>query len=519
MEQLNVEEVKKEQCSRDGTLEFLIDANLKKKRKRNKNKSGVSKKSLFEEINEKRNIEQQEARNRIKNEIAKREKLLQKIDMVLDCKANEAKLAQDQQESLKDLCNLTSESGSSKVPEQGLNQPILKIEQVIAMTKLELKNAHSHQEYVGRLEKELNKVKENKNKYFEGDVAGFDQKFPEHIEKLSKEIKDFKDIQPRKKEELLKEIESRDVLMTEISKVLDNTKKEIEKVHKQQKIIANLESTLHKIKENEIGEKLKSIGKEFHETDNVAHYTPLATISPSASLLDTLLANVSKLKEAQGQMQKPNENKHDLESETLRDQIKENMTTENLPELDAYMINAKSKQIETVSEERKHKKSNNEFKEKQMSRKENIITKLKMEKNDFEENCSPNIFNKLSPQLSPLLTVKPSMADILKNAPDYQQDAKTNNDLIRNMKKETLDNVKNYSEFLESKQALIENLNVDAITNEMCDSIIVVQKSDTNENDFKNIASKNVRGSGFVSPVRKNDKKPLTKKNRTKLQK
>lgn len=269
-------------------------------RKKNK-KRNDSKKSILDELQERQEREQQEAHHQLKNEIARREKLLEKIDMVLDCKKSEAKAAQDQHESLKDL-KKSLPSQSQEIP-AGDGLLVDKIEQVLGVTKLEINNVQNQQAFVGRLENELAKVKETKEKYLRGETSeastSSEPKLPDHIKKLTREIHDVK-AKPRKKEDLIKEIESRDLLMHEISKVLDTTKNEIEKVQKQQKIIANLETELHKIKEAEIGEKLMEL------SDNIEDYeaeppvpAPPKPTSASASLLDALMANVGKLKEAQ----------------------------------------------------------------------------------------------------------------------------------------------------------------------------------------------------------------------------
>lgn len=237
--------------------------------------------------------------------------------MVLDCNKNEAKLAKDQQDSLKDLSTL-SKSAEPSQPEKAQDEHLVdRIEQVIGVTKLELKNVANQQAFVGRLESELAKVKETKDKYLRGETseesASAPPQLPEHIEKLTREIKPVKvkDNKPRKKEDLLKEIESRDRLMGEISKVLDTTKTEIEKVQKQQKIIANLETELHKIKQAEIGEKLMELNLEEEEGAE-DELMPLPKPPPkpsaaSASLLDALMANVGKLKEAQALKQSKKE--------------------------------------------------------------------------------------------------------------------------------------------------------------------------------------------------------------------
>lgn len=331
---LVVEEVKVEEPKVDAKLAERIEPQaeaLKNDPRKGKNKKrGDSKKSILDELQERQEREQLEAKTQLQNEIVKREKLLEKIDMVLDCKKSEAKVAQDQQESLKDLSELASKSApvaAAKEPEQ--DALVDKIEQVLGVTKLELKNVQNQQAFVGRLETELAKVKETKEKYFRGETAeastSADPKLPEHIEKLNRGIKDVKDVKPKKKEDLIKEIESRDILMAEINKVLDTTKNEIEKVQKQQKIIANLETELHKIKEAEISEKILEVTEKMEKEEAIAEHEPLPTMKPSsasASLLDALMANVGKLKEAQALKQQQKEEAKEVFEEVKKQEQK-----------------------------------------------------------------------------------------------------------------------------------------------------------------------------------------------------
>lgn len=314
--------VDKEELLEADNLETLIDDPIEAKsstqldspkndgrKGKNKKRSG-SKKSILDELQEKQDREQQEAREILKNEIVKREKLLEKIDMVLDCKKNEERVAQDQQESLKDISMLASTIGPAQSQEKS-EILVDKIEQVLGVTKLEIKNVQNHKVFVERLENELAKVKDTKDKYLRGEAetstSSINPKIPEHIEKLSREIKNVKDVKPRKKEDLLKEIESRDVLMAEINKVLDTTKTEIEKVQKQQKIIANLETELHKIKEAEINEKLMEMTLEEEIESSSVLPPSIKQPTASSSLLDALMANVGKLKEAQALKHKDKE--------------------------------------------------------------------------------------------------------------------------------------------------------------------------------------------------------------------
>lgn len=304
-----------------------------------------SKKSILDELQEKQEREQQEARINLKNEIAKREKLLEKIDMVLDCKKSEAKAAQSQQESLRDLSSLTLQSGTSKTNEEQVESHEIsnRIEKVLDVTKLEIKNVRNQQAFVGRLEHELAKVREAKDKYLSGEMAepstSQQPKLPKHIEKLSREIKDIKDVKPRKKEDLIKEIESRDLLMAEISKVLDTTKNEIEKVQKQQKIISNLETELFKRKEAETNEKLLEMEKNLGD-ENVHEEIPTSKPpSGSESLLNALMANVGKIKEAQAmKQQKKTENVKPLQGAIQSENLEANEMNYSETKLDPTKI-------------------------------------------------------------------------------------------------------------------------------------------------------------------------------------
>lgn len=276
-----------------------------------------SKKTISDELQERQEREQKEARDHIKNEIAKREKLLETIDLVLDCHKTEVELAKNQQESLKDVKMLSQEASKirpqalpSKAPKQSSSKkstPVEeelanKIEQVLGMTKLEIKNAQTQQAYVNRLEAEVAKVKQSKDILLGGQPSSV---VPPHIQKMAKEMRDIgKGDIPKTKEELIKEIESRDTLMSEINRVLDNTKSEINKVQKQQKIIQNLEVELHKMKDQEIVEKLMGLEQEELEEDEPQEPPPPKQSPATASLLDALMANVGKLKEIQAMKEK-----------------------------------------------------------------------------------------------------------------------------------------------------------------------------------------------------------------------
>jgi len=277
-----------------------------------------SKKTISDELQERQEREQKEARDHIKNEIAKREKLLETIDLVLDCHKTEVELAKNQQESLKDVKMLSQEALKirpqalpSKAPKQSSSKKTTpveeelanKIEQVLGMTKLEIKNAQTQQAYVNRLEAEVAKVKQSKDILLGGQPSSV---VPPHIQKMAKEMRDIgKGDIPKTKEELIKEIESRDTLMSEINRVLDNTKSEINKVQKQQKIIQNLEVELHKMKDQEIVEKLMGLEQEELEDEEEPQEPPPPKQSPAtASLLDALMANVGKLKEIQAMKEK-----------------------------------------------------------------------------------------------------------------------------------------------------------------------------------------------------------------------
>lgn len=274
-----------------------------------------SKKTILDELQERQQREQKEAREHIKNEIAKREKLLETIDLVLDCHKSEAELAKNQQESLNDVKKLTLEAAkvqskpsTSKAPKKSQGKKtspneeelVNKIEQVLGMTKLEIKNAQTNQAYIGRLEAEVAKVKQSKDILLGGQSAPV---VPPHIKKMATEIKDLTKEVPKTKEELVKEIESRDVLMAEINRVLDTTKSEIDKVQKQQKIIQNLEVELTKMKEQEIVEKIAALAEEV-EVEEEPEPPPKQQSAATASLLDALMANVGKLKEMQAMKEK-----------------------------------------------------------------------------------------------------------------------------------------------------------------------------------------------------------------------
>ena len=272
--------------------------------------------SIPDELKIKQEREQQEARVNLKNEIERREKLMEKIDAVLDNRKSDAKLAKDQQTL---LGNMSKELSKVKIPEMpdflDTEPDVLfnKIEQVLGVTKLEIKNVQNQQAFVGRLEHELAKVKQTKDKYLRGDTASTSNepeapvKLPDHIEKLKQELMEIKkDAPKRPKEELIREIESRDLLMLEINKVLDTTKTEIQKVQKQQKIIANLETELYKIKDKEIDDSIKYVAD--HMDDEAPPEQRAA--SGTSNLLDALMANVAKLKEAQAlKKQKSEEDK------------------------------------------------------------------------------------------------------------------------------------------------------------------------------------------------------------------
>ena len=272
--------------------------------------------SIPDELKIKQEREQQEARINLKNEIERREKLMEKIDQVLDNRKSDAKLAKDQQAL---LGNMSKELSKVKIPEMpdflDTEPDVLfnKIEQVLGVTKLEIKNVQNQQAFVGRLEHELAKVKQTKDKYLRGETASTSNepetpvKLPDHIEKLKQELMEIKkDAPKRPKEELIREIESRDLLMEEINKVLDTTKTEIKKVQKQQKIIANLETELYKIKDKEIDDSIKYVAD--HMDDEAPPEQRAA--SGTSNLLDALMANVSKLKEAQAlKKQKADEEK------------------------------------------------------------------------------------------------------------------------------------------------------------------------------------------------------------------
>lgn len=272
--------------------------------------------SIPDELKIKQEREQQEARINLKNEIERREKLMEKIDAVLDNRKSDAKLAKDQQTL---LGNMSKELSKVKIPEMpdflDTEPDVLfnKIEQVLGVTKLEIKNVQNQQAFVGRLEHELAKVKQTKDKYLRGETASTSSepeapvKLPDHIEKLKQELMEIKkDAPKRPKEELIREIESRDLLMLEINKVLDTTKTEIKKVQKQQKIIANLETELYKIKDKEIDDSIKYVAD--HMDDEAPPEQRAA--SGTSNLLDALMANVAKLKEAQAlKKQKSEEDK------------------------------------------------------------------------------------------------------------------------------------------------------------------------------------------------------------------
>lgn len=274
-----------------------------------------SKKTISDELQERQEREQNEARDHIKKEIAKREKLLETIDLVLDCHKTEVELAKNQQESLKDVKFLSQEAAkprplpsSSKPPKQSANKKtspveeelVNKIEQVLGMTKLEIKNAQTQKAYVSRLEAEVAKVKQSKDILLGTQSSSV---VPTHIQKMAKEMKDIsKGEVPKTKEEMIKEIESRDVLMSEINRVLDTTKSEINKVQKQQKIIQNLEVELNKMKEQEVVEKLMVLAEEEEKLNEPP--SPPKQSAATASLLDALMANVGKLKEIQAMKEK-----------------------------------------------------------------------------------------------------------------------------------------------------------------------------------------------------------------------
>ncbi|KAL7022470.1 hypothetical protein ACKWTF_012252 [Chironomus riparius] len=277
--------------------------------KKQKRSDLSSKKTILDELQDRQEREQKEARDHIKNEIAKREKLLETIDLVLDCHKTEAELAKNQQESLKDVMLLSQEAAKPRPQPLPLKSPkqssskkstpvedelVNKIEQVLGMTKLEIQNAQTQKAYVSRLEAEVAKVKQSKDILLGGQSSSA---VPPHIQKMAKEMRDLtKGEVPKNKEELIKEIESRDVLMSEINRVLDNTKSEIDKVQKQQKIIQNLEVELNKMKDQEIVEKLMVLA----EDEEPKEPPPPPKQSPAtASLLDALMANVGKLKEIQ----------------------------------------------------------------------------------------------------------------------------------------------------------------------------------------------------------------------------
>lgn len=278
----------------------------KSESRKNKNKKRST--SILDELQERKEREQQEARIALRNEIAKREMLLEKIDMVLNSKKSEAIVASQQQSSLKEITQL-AHSAAEPLPEplpidDPREQLVDKIEQVLGVTKLEIKNAQNQQAFVGRLEDELAKVQVSKEKYLRGDMSGesstsAEPKIPEHIEKLAKEIRDISKEKPKTKEEIIKEIETRDLLMSEINKVLHTTKSEIAKVQKQQKIITNLETELNKIKENEFNDQLSKLGMQIKDDEVEDAPKPPKKPSASASLLDALMANVGKLKDAQ----------------------------------------------------------------------------------------------------------------------------------------------------------------------------------------------------------------------------
>ncbi|CRL05067.1 CLUMA_CG018155, isoform A [Clunio marinus] len=295
-------------------VEVLPAAHNNETRKSKNRRRGDSKKCIPDELQERLEREQREARDQLKNEIEKREKLLEKIEMVLDCKKQEKKIAKDHQDSIKEMVALTSLASSSTIPANEPEKDLLvdKIEQVLGVTKLEIKNVQNQQAFVGRLETELSKIKDAKNNYLQGETSDAAQastyKLPEHIEKLKKGIKNVEEVKSKNKDELLKEIESRDILMAEINKVLNTTKTEIQNVQKQQKIIANLETELHKIKEAEINEKLLVLNEEMNDEEEEEEKVNLpVTKMSSSSLLDTLMANVGKIKDIHAQKQQQKE--------------------------------------------------------------------------------------------------------------------------------------------------------------------------------------------------------------------
>lgn len=281
--------------------------NQSRKNKKQKRSDLTSKKTINDEIQERQDREQKEARDHICNEIAKREKLLSTIDMVFDIHKSEVELAKNQQESLKDLSSLAA--SSAPAPKQQAPQLLPKndelvdkIEQALGVTKLEIKNVHSQQAFVGRLEDELAKVKQSKDKLLRGDYseATPSNAVPPQIKEMTKQLCDLTKETPKSKDELIKEIQNRDKLMSEINRVLDTTKTEIEKVQKQQKIISNLEGELQKIKDQEFADTLMLLEEEALRDETPKKPSSSAT----ASLLDALMANVGKLKEAQAMKDK-----------------------------------------------------------------------------------------------------------------------------------------------------------------------------------------------------------------------
>lgn len=545
------------------------ESEVKTQKKPKSKKRSESKKSIVDELEERQSREQYEARSQLQNEIIQRENLLAKIEMVLDCNKSEAIAARAQQESLNALNNLSK----SVMPITNEQHVFDKIEQVLGGGRLEVKNVQHQQAFVGRLETELEKVKQTKDKFIRGQTSTQatssmpemqqQQQLPEHIEKMSRKMQDIKKVKPSRKEEVIREIQSRDVLMEEINKVLDSTKTEIQKVQKQQKIIANLETELHKIKDAEIGEKIKEMSKDL-VLNEASPTVEAKQPSQSASLLDALMANVGKLKEVQAQKKQSQQDlsfqsdlkNHETQDEKVVESEQKNKEESNFKQ-DSKI--AKDSNIVIADQEGhvSHKTavagtescflentdkadndSNLHFKKTESQKSESSPKSARGSRKEFvrdkrdthEQQPEKNVSSVWENQ-------KPSMAEMLKNAPDpevkkndvgekpplAEPESISDDDKSDQAVEKELDGAKEaVKDDTTSAVHLGNEIYVHKETTEILDnsdeSLVIVTASDIEsiekeESELKT-DPKNGAGSGFVSPVRSKDAKPLKNNNK-----
>lgn len=186
--------------------------NATKKNQKRSATSSNAKTSIPDELKIKQEQEQQKAREELKKEIESREKLLEKIEQVLDSRKGDVEAAVSQQNILgkmgKELNKIQEQkaklasdvkaAAAAKLQSARKEDELVKkIDRVVDVTKIEIENVQNQQAFVGHLEAQLAKVKNTKDKYMRGDHSeeasnSKDVKLPPHIEKLKQEIVDIK---------------------------------------------------------------------------------------------------------------------------------------------------------------------------------------------------------------------------------------------------------------------------------------------------------------------------------------